>query len=209
MRDTLQVKLRQLSGSRRMRRLRDQGVVPAVLYGHKQSNVNLEITSDQVRAAVRHGARLVNLAGDVQETALIRQVQWDAFGVEVLHLDLTRVSSDETVELVLPIHLKGTAAGTREGGVVEHIKHEVKILCPVVSIPEHLTLNVNNLHVGQSLTLADLPLPDGAKLLTDAGEVVVMCVTPVEVDETAATAEPGEPEVIGRKKDEEEGAAEE
>ncbi|MFM9068062.1 MAG: hypothetical protein ACKOUR_12115, partial [Planctomycetota bacterium] len=98
MRDTLQVKLRQLSGSRRMRRLRDQGVVPAVLYGHKQSNVNLEITSDQVRAAVRHGARLVNLAGDVQETALIRQVQWDAFGVEVLHLDLTRVSSDETVE---------------------------------------------------------------------------------------------------------------
>ncbi|MFM9066131.1 MAG: 50S ribosomal protein L25, partial [Planctomycetota bacterium] len=113
------------------------------------------------------------------------------------------------VELVLPIHLKGTAAGTREGGVVEHIKHEVKILCPVVSIPDHLTLNVNNLHVGQSLTLADLPLPDGAKLLTDAGEVVVMCVTPVEVDETAATAEPGEPEVIGRKKDEEEGAAEE
>jgi large subunit ribosomal protein L25 len=191
-----------------MRRLRDQGVVPAVLYGHKQSNVNLEITGDQVRAAVRHGARLVNLAGDVQETALIRQVQWDAFGVEVLHLDLTRVSSDEAVELVLPIHLKGTAAGTREGGVVEHIKHEVKILCPVVSIPEHLTLNVNNLHVGQSLTLAELPLPAGAKLLTDAGEIVVMCVTPVEVDETAATAEPGEPEVIGRKKDEEEGAAE-
>lgn len=192
-----------------MRRMRDQGVVPAVLYGHKQSNVNLEITSDQVRAAVRHGARLVDLAGDVQETALIRQVQWDAFGVEVLHLDLTRVSSDEAVELVLPIHLKGTAAGTREGGVVEHIKHEVKILCPVVSIPEHLTLNVNNLHVGQSLTLAELPLPAGAKLLTDAGEIVVMCVTPVEVDETAATAEPGEPEVIGRKKDEEEGAADE
>lgn len=192
-----------------MRRMRDQGVVPAVLYGHKQSNVNLEITSDQVRAAVRHGARLVDLAGDVQETALIRQVQWDAFGVEVLHLDLTRVSSDEAVELVLPVHLKGTAAGTREGGVVEHIKHEVKILCPVVSIPEHLTLNVNNLHVGQSLTLADLPLPAGAKLLTDAGEIVVMCVTPVEVDETAATAEPGEPEVIGRKKDEEEGAADE
>jgi large subunit ribosomal protein L25 len=75
--------------------------------------------------------------------------------------------------------------------------------------PEHLTININNLHVGQSLTLAEVPLPSGAKLLTDGGEIVVMCVTPVEVDETAATAEPGEPEVIGRKKDAEEGAAEE
>ena len=91
------------------------------------------------------------------------------------------------------------------GGVVEHIKHEVKILCPVVSLPEKLELNINSLKLNQSLTLADLPLPAGAKLLTDPEDIIVHCVTPkAELEEGAvAPVEPGEPEVIGRKKEEE------
>ena len=89
--------------------------------------------------------------------------------------------------------------------MVEHIKHEVKILCPVVSLPEKLELNINSLKLNQSLTLADLPLPAGAKLLTDPEDIIVHCVTPkAELEEGAvAPVEPGEPEVIGRKKEEE------
>lgn len=210
MKETLQVKVRQDLGSKKSRNLRAQGLIPAVLYGHKQASVSLTLTRDQVSAAIRHGTRLVDLQGDVQDIALIRQVQWDAFGIEVLHVDLGRVSPDESVDLVLPIELRGVAPGTREGGIVEHVKHEARISCPVVAIPEKLYLNISGLHVGQELLLSNVTLPEGAKLLGDPDEIVVHCVTPKDGDETpAAEGGPAEPEVIGRKKGDEEGAEEE
>ena len=152
--------------------------------------------------AVRHGSRLVDLTGAVTETVLVRQVQWDAFGIDILHLDFGRVSADESVDIVLPVHLRGTAIGLKEGGVVEHIKHELRIRCPALRIPEKLELSVGDLHLDGELTAGQVPLPEGAALLTDADEIVVHCVRPMEEEEAGAT-EPGEPEVIGRKKEEE------
>ncbi|MFM2092899.1 MAG: ribosomal protein [Planctomycetota bacterium] len=210
MRETLKVALRKELGSQRSRRLRQTGHIPAILYGHGEANVNLTVPNEQVIAAVRHGSRLVDLTGDVTETVLVRNVQWDAFGTHVLHLDFTRVSADESVDLVLPLELRGTAPGSREGGLVEHIKHELRIRCPVLRIPDKLEINVSTLHLDGELTAGQVPLPEGASLLTDADEIVVHCVRPKSEDETAATAEPGEPEVIGRKKEEEgEGSEEE
>lgn len=203
MRESLQVTVRKQLGSRQTRKLRASGQIPAILYGHKEENVALQVPTDQVFAVVRHGGRLVDLKGDVTETALIRQVQWDAYGVEVLHLDLSRVSAGETVEITLPIELKGEAPGAKEGGVIEHVKHEARIRCPVLSIPEKLFISVNGLHKDQALTLGQVMLPEGAALLTDADEIVVHCVPPASDEEAAGPAEPGEPEVIGRKKGEE------
>ena len=210
MRETLKVALRKELGSQRSRRLRQTGHIPAILYGHGEANVNLAVPNEQVIAAVRHGSRLVDLTGDVTETVLVRNVQWDAFGTHVLHLDFTRVSADESVDLVLPLELRGSAPGSREGGLVEHVKHELRIRCPVLRIPDKLEINVSSLHLDGELTAGQVVLPEGATLLTDADEIVVHCVRPKTEDETAATAEPGEPEVIGRKKEEEgEGSEEE
>jgi len=210
MRETLKVALRKELGSQRSRRLRQTGHIPAILYGHGEANVNLAVPNEQVIAAVRHGSRLVDLTGDVTETVLVRNVQWDAFGTHVLHLDFTRVSADESVDLVLPLELRGSAPGSREGGLVEHVKHELRIRCPVLRIPDKLEINVSSLHLDGELTAGQVVLPEGATLLTDADEIVVHCVRPKTDDETAATAEPGEPEVIGRKKEEEgEGSEEE
>lgn len=210
MRETLKVALRKELGSQRSRRLRQTGHIPAILYGHGEANVSLTVPNEQVIAAVRHGSRLVDLTGDVTETVLVRNVQWDAFGTHVLHLDFTRVSADESVDLVLPLELRGSAPGSREGGLVEHVKHELRIRCPVLRIPDKLEINVSSLHLDGELTAGQVVLPDGASLLTDADEIVVHCVRPKTEDETAATAELGEPEVIGRKKEEEgEGSEEE
>jgi large subunit ribosomal protein L25 len=205
MRDSLTVSVRTELGKLPVRRLRNRGNVPAILYGHGEANVNLAVPSEQVALAVRHGSRLVDLNGAVNETVLVRQVQWDAFGVHVLHLDFSRISADESVDIVLPIELRGTAIGTKEGGVVEHIKHELRIRCPALRIPEKLEVNVSGLHLDQSVTSGQVQLPEGALLLTDADEIVVHCIQPKVEDELAAAAEPGEPEVIGRKKEEAEG----
>jgi large subunit ribosomal protein L25 len=207
MKDKLIVKVRDQVGTGSSRRVRKEGLIPAVLYGHGEANLSLSVPKDQVLAVVRHGGRLVDLSGDVNDSALIRQVQWDAFGIEIIHIDLSRVSAGETVDIVLPIEMKGTAPGLREGGVVELVRHDVHIKCPVVSLPEKLVVNVSNLHLDQSIALKDLVLPEGASLLNDADDIVVHCV-PVKKDEDAAAGAPesSEPEVIARKKEAEEEA---
>ncbi|MBM4004761.1 MAG: 50S ribosomal protein L25 [Planctomycetes bacterium] len=206
MRDSLTVSERSELGKLHVRRLRNQGKVPAILYGHGEANVNLAVPSEQVALAVRHGSRLVDLNGAVNETVLVRQVQWDAFGLHVLHLDFSRISADESVDIVLPIELKGAAIGTKEGGVIEHIKHELRIRCPALRIPEKLEVNISALHLDQAVTSGQVTLPEGAQLLTDADEIVVHCIKPMVEDElSTAAAESGEPEVIGRKKEDAEG----
>src|SRR5207244_3833049 len=111
MAEVFHVKLRDVTGKRRIRRLRATGVIPAFLYGHGEACVNLALASDEVKALVRHGARVVDLEGAVSEKAFVRDLQWDTFGTEVLHLDLARVSADERVTVEVKVELKGNAPG--------------------------------------------------------------------------------------------------
>jgi len=204
MAENLEVQVRGELGKRNTRRLRRSGVVPAILYGHGEANVCLAISAEQVQKAVRHGGRLVNLTGAIVERAFIRDLQWDTFGLEVMHLDLTRVSEHELVEVHVAIELRGEAPGAKAGGVIEHLVHEVAIECEVTAIPEKLFANINHLELGQAIKIGDIELPPTVKILADADDVVVQCVEPtVEVEEGAAEAVPGEPEIIGRKKEEE------
>lgn len=208
MADTLNATVRDNLGSRNSRRLRHGGQIPAVLYGHGQESVSLAIPESDIQAAIRHGAKLVDVAGAVADSALIQQIQWDALGSDILHLDLLRVSKDEAVTVIVTVHLRGEAPGTKEGGVLDHVRHEIELECRADSIPEHLEVTVNELHVGQSITVEQLELPAGAKLLTDPELVIVQCnEAAVEADDEEAVPGAGavEPEVIGRKPEEEEG----
>jgi large subunit ribosomal protein L25 len=201
MADSLHVELRETRGKLNARRMRKAGQTPAILYGHNLPNVALAVPSDQLKAAVRHGAHLVNLEGAVSESALLREVQWDAFGSNVLHVDLARVDADELVKVTISVELRGDAPGTHHGGVVEQHLHEVDIECAATAIPDRLQLNINALDVGQSLTASVLELPTGARLLTDPDAVLASCSEPVEREEVLAAppAAEAEPEVIGRK----------
>jgi large subunit ribosomal protein L25 len=203
MSEAIAVEKRDLTGKRNNRRLRRSGYVPAILYGHGLENLSLKVNEHDLAAVIRHGSRVVDLTGAANESALIRQVAWDTFGLEILHVDFTRVSADERIEVKVPIELKGQAAGAKEGGVVELLIHEVEIECPALKIPDKIVVNINELKIEDSLTTSDLVLPEGVKLLSHEGEVVVHCVLPKEEAEAAPeVAAPGEPEVIGRKPEE-------
>ncbi|MCA9123288.1 MAG: 50S ribosomal protein L25 [Planctomycetaceae bacterium] len=205
MADTLNVSVREQLGTNHTRRLRRSGHVPAILYGHGEKNVNLSIAASEVSSAIRHGAKVVDIRGAVSDSALIRDVQWDALGSTVIHVDLTRVSADEKVEVTVQVELRGEAPGAREGGVVEHVTHEVEIECAVNALPDKLVVSINDLHLNQSITAAQLELPGGAVLLSDAEAVIVHVVEPVEQSDEAEVpgAEGAEPEVIGGRPDEE------
>ena len=115
--------------------------------------------------------------------------------------------ADEKVTVTVAVELRGEAPGTREGGVVEHVNHEVDIECAVNALPEKIVVSVNELHMGDSISAGALELPDGASLKSAADAIVVQVVEPAaEVEEAEVPdAEGAEPEVIGAKPEEEEG----
>ena len=203
---TLNVELREAHGKRVNRRLRASGMVPAILYGHKQKCVSLSVPVETLEMVIRRGNRFVQLSGAVREKAIIKECQWDTWGKEVLHLDLTRVSEHEKIHVTVALELRGEAPGTKEGGVVRQQLHEIELECEAASVPEKIDVNINHLALGQAVHVSDLSLPAGSVALTDAGLLVVSCAAAVEapeVEETAAV-DGSEPEVIGRKKEESE-----
>ena len=193
-------------GKRNNRRLRDSGYVPAVLYGHKKEVKSLILAAEELDAAVRHGNRFVALSGGVSENAFIKDVQWNTWGTEILHVDFARVSAHEKVHVTVAIELRGESPGTKDGGVVKHALHTIELECEAASVPEKISVNINHLDFGKIFHVSDLELPKGVKALTDATAPVVSCMAPVEVSEEDESANAGgeEPEVIGRKKTEEE-----
>jgi len=202
MSDSVEVKLRKETGTRASRKLRREGLVPAVLYGHGEKCVDLVTTREAVQAAVRHGSRIVELKGAVKTGALIRELQWDTFGVEPVHIDFLRVSATDRVKVKVPVDLKGECPGLRAGGVVNLILHEIELECRADAVPEKIHAAVGKLQLGGTIKVHDLELPVGAKALVDADDAVVTCTVLVEKGEEAATGG-AEPELIGRKPAEE------
>lgn len=207
---TLDAKSREGSGSRAARKLRKQGLVPGVVYGHKEATVSIALGHDELMKAIRHGVRVLDLnAGGKVEKTLIRDVQWDAFGNDILHVDFARVSADERITLDVRIDLRGIAPGVTGGGVLVQPIHNLHIECPVIAVPESIRVNIGELQIDQAIHVRDLKLPDGVVVKNDPDAIVVQVSPQVEEAEAgAATGETAEPEVIGRKEKEEEAAEE-
>jgi len=200
-------KSRSQLGSRANKRLRDQGFVPGVIYGHKEAVVPVTLVKKELTGHLGHGAHLFDLALEGKsEKVLVKEVQYDHLGIEVIHVDFARVSLDEKVEITVALELKGTPKGEAEGGVLQQIISELEIECLVTDIPEVIRHNVSDLAKDAVLHIKDLTLPKGVRLLQDP-DLIVATVREI-AEETAPEAAEGtaEPEVIGRKAGEEEAA---
>jgi len=211
-----------LSGTRRgdigkggARKARAAGMIPAVLYGHGQESVALNVSARDFELAVRKqgGNPIIGLALDGGEhTALIRDVQYDPLTHDIIHLDFLRISLTEEIEVGVPIKLVGLPIGVKDGGgILEPILRELKVRCLPTTIPSGAEVDVSALNIGDSVHVGVISLP-GVTILTDP-EVTVATVVPptVQVEEKPAEeaaavaegAEATEPEVIAKgKKDE-------
>src|SRR5215472_13664064 len=122
--ETLVAQKRDEHGTRNARRLRAAGRVPGVLYGHKQETVAISFSGEELSRIIRHGVRVVDLQTDAgTEKALIKELQWDHLGKEVLHVDLARVSFDERIEISVRLEVKGIAPGVTGGGLLDQPMH--------------------------------------------------------------------------------------
>jgi len=210
MEKTLQLKaeIREHTGSKYAARLRMQGWIPAIVYGHKQQPVPVSIERHAFVEGLHHGYRLVDLEIDgKKEKVIVKDLQYDHLGRDIIHADLMRVDVRETVRVEVPIELKGMAKGAQQGGIIieEHADH-IEIECRVADIPEVIVVSVKDLEVGETIHASDIELPKGAKLVSSPDMIIATChvvaaaPTTEELEEQAPVA----PEVISQAKEEEE-----
>jgi large subunit ribosomal protein L25 len=211
--ETLQAKTREAQGTRACRKLRAEGQVPAVLYGHEEAPESVQVGRIELEDALRRRARMFELhLGAKKDMVLLKDVQYDAFGSDLVHADFIRVAMDEALRLEVPIQLKGQPKA--EHAVLQQTLPQVEIECLPKDIPEALIALVGDLKIGDVFHVSQLTVPAGVKIITE-GDLIVATLSAILEEIAAPTAAPVEgeggvePEVIGRKPGEEEGEEEE
>ena len=201
---------REQLGTRASRRLRREGRLPAVVYGHQQEVLSVTLPLEETLKHLRRGIHLFSLQMDgMTEQVLLKDVQYDHLGNEILHVDLFRVNLDEDITSEVPVRLVGEPKGIKAGGVLSLIKGEIEIICRVRDLPDEIEVDVSGMDVGDVLHINEVTLPEGVRLAEEDADFTVATVAMPRVEEEAAPAEgPEEPEIIGAKKEgEEEGEA--
>lgn len=202
---------RERLGSRYSKRLRDQGSLPAIVYGHGQDPVAIALNAKEALTHFHKGEKVFQL--DVEgagETVLLKDVQFDYLGTNVIHADFARVDLNERVETRVSVRLVGDAKGLKEAGaILMHPVDEVEIECLVANLPDVIEVDVTHLEVGDSIRVEDVGLPlETMKMLSDPDGVVATIVLQAEEksDEEAEVeaGEGAEPELVTEKKEEEE-----
>ncbi len=188
MSESLNVQIREQTGSLRVKRMRQAGNIPAMLYGHGEENVMLSVSAKELGRVINLGSYIVELKGGANESALIKEVQWDAFGIDVVHVDFTRVDPNEKVEVTLPLVFKGDAIGTHHGGEINVHQQELSILCPAIAVIDKIEVKIASLDVGQAFSAADIELPEGAELAEASTTPIVSCSEKAKDEEDEETS---------------------
>jgi len=193
-------------GRNSVKHLRTRGVVPAVIYGHKDQPSNLEINTREIAAVLKHavGENILvelDIAG-ATKLSLIQEVQHHPVRGDILHVDFLEVSMDELLHTEVPIESFGEADGVKNfGGLLEHSLRSLHIECLPKDLPEIIRVDVSALGLNQSLHVRDLVLPAGVKATSDADLTVFIVAEPkVEAEPVAGAEAPKGPEVIKEKK---------
>jgi len=202
------------------RKLRSAGRIPAVIYGHGEETRALTIDAHEIERLFSHIHRentIINLKIEGEKAdvrALVRELQEHPSRRNILHVDFYQIHAGERITVEVPITLVGTPAGVRAGGILQHTMNDIEVRVSADAIPNEIRIDVSNLEINDSIHVRDLTLPEGVEPLVDADrsvcsvsapsvEKVVAPVEGVEPVAGAATAV-AEPEVIRRKKEDEE-----
>ena len=201
-RATLKVAERIEFGSRPSRRLRRSGHVPGVVYGGGREARAFQVPEREVRAVLaRAGALLdVQFDGGQPTPVVVKEQQRDPVRGGLLHLDLLEVKLDEAIQAEVAIELLGPeeAPGVKEGGVLEHVTHQVTIEALPTAIPESIPVDVSGMAIGDTLQLSAVTPPEGVEFaVDDPDELTVATLSPPRVEEEPEPEVEEEAELVG------------
>jgi large subunit ribosomal protein L25 len=208
--------VREIFGKNASRRLRREGRVPANLYGTQAENVSLALDKKDIFQILRSEAgenTIFKISyNSATQDVMIKEVQINPANDELLHVDLILIAMDKKIRVTVPFILTGEAVGVKaEGGFVDFVTREIEVECLPKAIPEHIEVDISDLHLHQSVKIEELTPPEGAKWFSDPEAVIVMIhaqakeeiVVEEEEEEEEVIAEGEEPEVIKKEKPEE------
>lgn len=203
---------REAIGKEKVAKLRQQGQIPAVIYGEGKDAQHLSVSAHDLGILILKGgaSKLITLKigdGKSAEKVLIKEYQRHPVKGSLLHVDFLRVAMDHLIRVKVTVHMTNEGKRIYDGAILEVVRHELEVECLPGSIPNRIDLDVSQLALGSAIHVKDLQLPEGVKALIAPDEVLVHAVAPkaAAVEEEAPAAEEAvEPEVIGEKPAEEE-----
>jgi|APCry1669189101_1035198.scaffolds.fasta_scaffold15096_1 large subunit ribosomal protein L25 len=193
----LKASLRNTSGKGVSRRLRKDGLTPAVFYGPKTEAVLLAVNSSDLMKILKGKEEniFINLLiGDgrkMEKFTLIKELQIDPVSRKFLHVDFCEIDMEHAITVDVPIHFKGEAIGIDNGGDLHHIRREIKVSCLFTVLPEFVEVDISGLGIGDSIKVQDIKLPDGVNVL-DPHDTIIASVTAPKAVVKAETVEEGE-----------------
>ena len=190
-------------GKNDARRLRAAGRVPVSIYGGGGETIaaiaELKDLAAILRSDTGHNTIFtIDMAGEGTNDVIFHDRQIDAIRGRLVHADLRRLAKGEKIEVTVPIHIVGEAAGLNEdGAVLNQAIREIKVLCEPGLIPEFFEVDVTELNVGESFHVSDLKVEKGVEI-HEAPESVIASVVVVKEEELEPQTETDEPEVVGK-----------
>ena len=206
---TLGARERDVYGRNAARRLRREGMVPAVMYGHGQDPRSLMVRAQELaqllgRISVENTLVDLTVGSGTTQKVLIREVQRHPWRAEVLHVDFFQIQADEEIRVAVPLRLDGIPTGVRNsGGILQQSQYEIEVQCLPSDIPEVFVYDVTDLDIGDVVHVSDLDT--GSVVPLEDPELTICTVVPPTViqvseeEEGLAELEEMEPEVIGRR----------
>jgi large subunit ribosomal protein L25 len=197
----LPIERRQKTGTAENRRLRRAGRMPGVLYGLGRDSVPFALDERHFLKQFHHGQRTFDLHLDGEtQICLLKDVQFNAVGDQIVHVDFLRVDETKTVEVNIALDFVGSPAPV-SGAVVEHVRQDVLVTCLPTAIPPRIQVPIGHMEAGDQLSAGQIQLPEGVTLAEDPNfTIVTYHIKHVAVETPAAEEEKSvEPEVIGAK----------
>lgn len=184
---------RTVSGTGAVKRLRNTGSTPAVVYGRKVAPLNVQVDTKTFTKILQGSASdniLVSLKlENGEQLALVQEVQHDHLKGGITHVDFHAIAMDEEIHAEVPVEVVGESPGLKFGGLVEAIHHTLEVRCLPKDLPEHISVDVSSLELGKAIHVGEIKFPEGVRPKLAADVVVVMCEEPkVEAEPEPAAA---------------------
>ena len=194
----IQADAREVDSKRSARRLRRDGKIPGVLYGPKTGTLALQFNKKEfsTRVAGLEGSHLVRLKSKstalADKVALVKDMQYHPITGDVIHADLYEVDLTAKIQVHVPLHFVGKAAGVIRGGILQPIVREIEVECLPMDIPEFFNVEVSALDIGDSVHIEDLAMPEGVTAIYESNLALVAVVPPTVEEEPTPAAAPVE-----------------
>jgi len=202
----LRASARKTSGKGPARRARTSGLIPAVFYNPRAESLMLTVSAADMKDILKQKDENVFINLQIEDEgksrdrmSIIKDIQLDCLTGQIIHIDFYEISMDHKLTVDVPVHFDGSPEGVELGGELQIMKKEISISCLPSLLPDHISVNISGLKVGEALRVRDLPLTAGMTILESEDAILAMVSVTREAMKSEAEEAVKEPEVLKQK----------